>query len=165
MKTEIEIIGEALFGKSWMTQIAENLKNHHGETLDRQSVQNWHRRNSMPEWVKVELKELAKKRLNEIKEINNLFDNYDQAVDAAIKNFLWWNHVELNLESIIYCKLTFDLNESGYESYKAEITLDKPDELSGWQALDFDEKYFKRDLIYIRDELKKKLDRVFAIAA
>ena len=42
MKTEIQIIGEALFGKSWMTQIAENLKDQNGEYLARRN-----------EWIRV----------------------------------------------------------------------------------------------------------------
>lgn len=37
--SEIETIGQAIFGKSWMAQIAVNLKNAKGEPLTRQTVQ------------------------------------------------------------------------------------------------------------------------------
>lgn len=67
--SEIETIGQAIFGKSWMAQIAANLKNAKGKPLTRQTVQNWHRRGKLPEWAKEQLETLVKKRENEIKAI------------------------------------------------------------------------------------------------
>ena len=69
MKTEIQTIGEALFGKSWMTQIAENLVGNDGNPITRQAVQNWHRHNRVPVWAKEQLKKLAAARLAEIQAI------------------------------------------------------------------------------------------------
>ena len=101
MKTEIQIIGEALFGKSWMTQIAENLKDQNGESITRQSVQNWHRHNRVPMWAKEQLKVLAAVRLAEIQALSKTFDDYDFVVDEAIENFLWWNQSKITNESSI----------------------------------------------------------------
>lgn len=162
MKTEIQIIGEALFGKSWMTQIAENLKDQNGESITRQSVQNWHRHDRVPMWAKDQLKALAAARLNEIQELNKTFDNYDAEVNEAIEKFLWWNQSKITVESEIHCKLEFN-DDSKNEEYFATITLEKPSDLSDWHILSFDEKYFMRDMINIRAELKNKLQRSFAV--
>ncbi|WP_347455684.1 hypothetical protein [Acinetobacter thermotolerans] len=164
MKTEIEIIGTALFGKSWMTQIAENLKDQNGESLTRQSVQNWHRHNRLPMWAKEQLKKLAAARLAEIQELNKTFDDYDFVIDEAIENFLWWNQSKITVESSIYCKLEFSHDEFNNEQHHAAITLEKPSDLNDWHILNFDEKYFMRDMINIRSELKNKLQRSFAVA-
>lgn len=164
MKTEIQIIGEALFGKSWMTQIAENLKDQNGESITRQSVQNWHRHNRVPAWAKDQLKALAAARLAEIQALNKSFDDYDFVVNDAIESFLWWNQSKIAIESSIYCKLEFSHDEFNNEQHHATITLDKPIDQSGWHVLSFDEKYFLRDMINIRAELKKKLDRSFAVS-
>lgn len=72
-KSEIERIGTAMFGKSWMAQIAANLKNAKGEPLTRQTVQNWHRRGNLPDWAREQLETLVKKRENEIKAIAPIF--------------------------------------------------------------------------------------------
>lgn len=164
MKTEIQIIGEALFGKSWMTQIAENLKDQNGESITRQSVQNWQRNNRVPMWAKEQLKKLAAARLAEIQELNNTFDDYDFVVSEVIESFLWWNQSKITIESSIYCKLEFSNDEFNNEQYHATITLEKPTDSSDWHVLNFDEKYFMRDMINIRNELKKKLQRSFAVS-
>lgn len=164
MKTEIEIIGTALFGKSWMTQIAENLKDQNGESITRQSVQNWHRRNRVPVWAKEQLKVLVAVRLAEIQALSKTFDDYDFVVDKVIEKFLWWNQSKITIESSIYCKLEFSQDEFNNEQHHATITLEKPTDLSDWHVLDFDEKYFMRDMVNIRNELKKKLQRSFAVS-
>ncbi|RLL43015.1 hypothetical protein D9K79_11650 [Acinetobacter cumulans] len=164
MKTEIEIIGTALFGKSWMTQIAENLKDQNGQSITRQSVQNWHRHNRVPMWAKEQLKVLAAVRLAEIQALSKTFDDYDFVVDEAIENFLWWNQSKITIESSIYCKLEFTHDEFNNQRHHATITLEKPTDLSDWHVLDFDEKYFMRDMVNIRNELKKKLQRSFAVS-
>lgn len=164
MKTEIEIIGTALFGKSWMTQIAENLKDQNGESITRQSVQNWHRHNRVPMWAKEQLKVLAAVRLAEIQALSKTFDDYDFVVDEAIEKFLWWNQSKITIESSIYCKLEFTHDEFNNEQYHATITLEKPTDSSDWHVLNFGEKYFMRDMINIRNELKKKLQRSFAVS-
>ena len=164
MKTEIEIIGQALFGKSWMTQIAENLKDQKSKPITRQSVQNWHRHNRVPAWAKEQLKALAAARLAEIQELNKTFDDYDVEVNEAIEKFLRWNQSKITIESSIYCKLEFSQDEFNNEQYHATITLEKPSDLSDWHVLDFDEKYFMRDMINIRSELKEKLQRSFAVS-
>lgn len=163
MKTEIQIIGESLFGKSWMTQIAENLKDQKGESITRQSVQNWHRHNRVPAWAKEQLKALAAARLAEIQELNKTFDNYDVEVNEAVEKFLRWNQSKLSVDSEIYCKLEFTHDEFNNENHHATITLEKPSDLNDWHALSFDEKYFMRDMINIRSELKEKLQRSFAV--
>lgn len=164
MKTEIEIIGTALFGKSWMTQIAENLKDQNGEPITRQSVQNWHRHNRVPMWAKEQLKKLAAERLAEIQALNKSFDGYDFVVNEAIEKFLWWNQSKLSVDSEIYCKLEFTHDEFNNENHHATITLEKPSDLNDWHVLSFDEKHFMRDMINIRSELKKKLQRSFAVS-
>lgn len=164
MKTEIQIIGEALFGKSWMSQIAENLKDQNGKAITRQSVQNWQRNNRVPLWAKEQLKTLATVRLNEIQALNKTFDNHDFIVSEAIEKFLAWSQSKITVESNIYCKLEFTHDEFNNEQHHATITLEKPTDLSDWHVLSFDEKYFLRDMINIRSELKEKLQRSFAVA-
>lgn len=69
--SQIEKIGTALFGKSWMTQIGEHLTNANGEPLSRQSIQNWHRRDNLPKWAIEQLASISKQRLLEVEAINN----------------------------------------------------------------------------------------------
>lgn len=163
-KTVIETIGTALFGDSWMSQIAKNLNGLDGNAITRQAVQNWHRSDRVPLWAKNQLSKLAKKRLNDLIDLNNLFDNYESVVNSAIEHFLWWNQSKLDVSSVIYCKLTFETNDLGFDTHQAIITLDQPDCLQDWHTLKFEEKYFIRDMINIRDELKKKLSRSFAVS-
>lgn len=162
MKSEVEIIGTALFGKSWMSQVAENLIGTDGNPLTRQAIQNWHRSDRLPQWAKSELKKVAQKRLSEIQAINDTFNNHDSVVNQVVDNFIHWNGSKLNAQSSIYCQLRFGADKYNNEVCEAEISLE-PKTGEGWQKHQFDEKYFQRDLLNIRKILREKLDPIFAI--
>lgn len=162
MKTEIEIIGTALFGKSWMSQIAENLVGKDGEPLTRQAVQNWQRSDRVPHWAKAELKIIAQKRLTEIQAINDMFNNHEQEVGRVIGNFIYQSGTKLTVNSVVYCQLRFSADKYNNEIYQAEISLE-PKNVDGWQKHQFDEKHFQRDLINIRKILKEKLQLIYAV--
>lgn len=102
-------------------------------------------------------------QLKEVQALNKSFDDYDFIVNDAVESFLQWNQSKITIESCIYCKLEFSHDEFNNEQHHATITLEKPMDLSDWHVLSFDEKYFMRDMINIRSELKKKLQRIFAV--
>ena len=67
--SQIEKIGQALFGQSWMAQVASVLTNSNGESLSRQTVQSWHNRDNVPNWALQQLSTVANQRLVEIQSI------------------------------------------------------------------------------------------------
>ena len=67
--SQIEKIGIALFGQSWMAQVASVLTNSNDESLSRQTVQSWHNRNNVPNWALQQLSTVANQRLVEIQSI------------------------------------------------------------------------------------------------
>lgn len=66
--SRIEQIGVKLFGSSWQSQIANELKNEQGECIARQTVQSWHKRDTLPEWAVEQLIVVAKHRQSDIGE-------------------------------------------------------------------------------------------------
>ncbi len=72
--SQIETIGTALFGQSWMSQVASVLTNENGQGLSRQTVQSWHNRDNLPQWAKAELKSIAAKRKNEVNAMYELLN-------------------------------------------------------------------------------------------
>ncbi|WLF84821.1 hypothetical protein [Moraxella sp. ZY210820] len=72
--SEIEKIGTALFGRSWMAQVGHYLVNANGESISRQTVQSWHNRDNLAPWAKEQLKDIAQTRLKEIQEINEYLE-------------------------------------------------------------------------------------------
>ena len=73
--SQIEKIGTALFGKSWMAQVANVLTNSNGEQLSRQTVQSWHNRDNVPSWALQQLSVIANQRLIEIQSIKKYLES------------------------------------------------------------------------------------------
>ncbi|WP_019520465.1 hypothetical protein [Faucicola boevrei] len=67
--SQIEKIGIALFGQSWMAQVARVLTNSDGKSLSRQTVQSWHNRDKVPNWALHQLLFIANQRQLEIDSI------------------------------------------------------------------------------------------------
>lgn len=162
--SKIEMLGQGLFGKTWMSQIAHNVENPNGKTTTRQTVQNWHRHDQLPDWAIDQLKELAAKRKDDIDTILNIVDDHQQVVNEAIEDFLKEQYSRLNPESTIFMKIGVYKNQYQFDAYTVQITLDKPTDLDqGWQRLNFDQSNFLKNLINIRENMAKKLDASFAV--
>lgn len=76
--SRIEQIGTRLYGSAWQAQIANDLKNDAGESIARQTVQSWHKRDTLPQWVVHQLIEIAEKRQLEIDEAIQFLKNYSE---------------------------------------------------------------------------------------
>lgn len=64
--SRIEQIGIRLYGASWQAQIASELRNEQGESIARQTVQSWHKRDTLPSWAIEQLIAIAKQRQLEV---------------------------------------------------------------------------------------------------
>lgn len=58
---ELEMYGLSLFGTAWQVQLAREFD------IDRRNIQNWIKRESVPEFVDKEIRDVLYQRLSEIK--------------------------------------------------------------------------------------------------
>ena len=65
-KSKIRLIGIALFGESWMSQLARNISKISGIKVTRHTVASWDRDDRVPQWVYPRIKEITKIRHSEI---------------------------------------------------------------------------------------------------
>ena len=104
--SQIEKIGQALFGQSWMAQVASVLTNSNGESLSRQTVQSWHNRDNVPNWALQQLSTVANQRLVEIQSIikeikgNNMNEFYQNEGGYKVRytrlksnNKIWYREI------------------------------------------------------------------------
>lgn len=87
--SKIEEIGKKLYGASWQSELARALVNADGTNLARQTVQSWHKRDILPDWAVIQLAEIAKQRLGDVKEALFLITVYQgllehEQVDSAV---------------------------------------------------------------------------------
>lgn len=162
--SQIETIGTALFGQSWMAQVASVLTNEKGQELSRQTVQSWHNRDNVPAWAKAELKSIAAKRKNEVNAMYELLnpENAQAAKQKAIDLFLSWNADKINAETVIYTRLRYCVDEYNNPILNADVTLE-PQSGDGWRTTTFSSKKFTRELINLRKTLLTKLDFNLAV--
>lgn len=76
--SKIQKIGELLYGETWQTQLARDLKNDDGVSLARQTIQKYHKENLYPFWVANQIEELIIIRKNDIQkalDLNKLYSN------------------------------------------------------------------------------------------
>ena len=143
--------GELLHGKDWVTPLANDLN------INRKTVQRWNKDElRINDNITDEVANLLYSKEQRIKKLRlSLSESFkcEDARQRAIKKFLDWNTSKLTPASKIYCKLGF--NRDDY--YQAEVTLDVPENLEGWQCYEFDEKRFVLELVNIRKELSKKM--------
>ncbi|KJV37915.1 MerR family transcriptional regulator [Acinetobacter brisouii] len=67
MKTEnFVLIGQALFGESWQSQVADFLN------IDTQEIQDWIRSGHIPHWVNGDLIKLTDMRLEQMQHVAHL---------------------------------------------------------------------------------------------
>lgn len=64
--SQVEFIGKGLYGDSWQSQLARDLKNPNGKSLVRQTIQGWHSRGNLPDWAKKQMHDIAIRRHQEI---------------------------------------------------------------------------------------------------
>lgn len=70
-RDQLHTIGHALYGSKWQTELARNIVNLDGLELDKRRVQQWAcGARPVPDWLLLELKTLARKRMQEIEQIN-----------------------------------------------------------------------------------------------
>ena len=76
--SRVEQIGSRLYGSSWQAQIASELKNEDGGSIARQTVQSWHRRDTLPQWAIDQLMEIARQRELEVMQAIELLVEINQ---------------------------------------------------------------------------------------
>lgn len=143
--------GELLYGNQWISPLGKDL-NINPKTIWRYNNDELRINDNIASEVEslllVRQQRIQKLRLS----LNDAFKCED-ARQRAIKKFLDWNTSKLTPASKIYCKLGFN----GDDYYQAEVTLDVPENMHGWQCYEFDEKRFVLELVNIRKELSKKM--------
>lgn len=148
--------GESLYGENWVSPLANDLN------INRKTIQRYNSGEmQVNQKIKKEIAELLSIRERKIKKIRLSIDDSFAAENArqeAIKSFLSLNTSKLTPITKVYCRLRFN-----NAFYKADIQLEKPEDLEGWQSHQFDEKYFVRDLVDIRKVLSKKMEDVMAV--
>lgn len=75
--SKVETLGKMLYGDSWQAQLSRNLKNDNNESIARQTVQSWHRRDILPSWTYDQLWKLAEHRKQEIEDAITFLHNLD----------------------------------------------------------------------------------------
>lgn len=149
--------GKALHGANWVTPLARDLN------INRKTIQRY---------VNGELKQLGKfdadlasllyVRNRKIEKLLLILDEAHSAKDArnkAIREFKRGGASHLTPQSKVYCRLRF--NQNGY--YRADIQVNEPDNKSGWQCHEFDNKYFMRDVVNLDETLGQKLQDHMAV--
>lgn len=149
-------IGVELYGGNWIPLLAQDLQ------INAKDIENYINGNG-PAIGKVDdisdllvAKETQVHKL--LSSLNELYRGYD-ARNLAIKHFKQGDASQLTKDSKVYCRLRF--NPKGF--YKADIQLQEPKEKFGWQAHQFDEKYFVRDLVNLDQVLAEKLQNHMAV--
>lgn len=71
--SDIEVIGRALFGDVWVAQLARLLKNKQGKTLPQSSLKSMRDRNTLPDYILVQLEIITEERVSQITEIKGKY--------------------------------------------------------------------------------------------
>ena len=127
--SQIEKIGTALFGQSWMAQVASVLTNRNGESLSRQTVQSWHNRDNVPNWALQQLSVIANQRLVEI-----------QSIIKEIKG----NNMNEFYRNEGGCKVRYTRLKSNNKTWYREILNENMSVKSAFQV-EFDTDYVTQD--------------------
>jgi len=70
-RDQLHTIGRTLYGSTWQTELARNIVNLDSKELDARRVKQWAcGARPVPDWLLPELKNLARKRMQEIEQIN-----------------------------------------------------------------------------------------------
>ena len=148
--SQIEKIGTALFGQSWMAQVASVLTNSNGEQLSRQTVQSWHNRDNVPMWALQQLSVVANQRLIEIQSIikeikgNNMNEFYQNEGGYKVR------YTRLKSNNKIWYREILNENLSVKAAFQVEFDSDEVTQEEIINAfLDDTDKYFlDRDVIF-----------------
>ena len=148
--SQIEKIGQALFGQSWMAQVANVLTNSNGESLSRQTVQSWHNRDNVPNWALQQLSTVANQRLIEIQSIikeikgNNMNEFYQNEGGYKVR------YTRLKSNNKIWYREILNENLSVKAAFQVEFDSDEVTQEEIINAfLDDTDKYFlDRDVIF-----------------
>jgi hypothetical protein len=153
----LSAIGEALYGVNWVTPLAKDLN------INRKTIQRYISGElKINPNIAIDLANILSDREYSINKLRLFIDESFASKDArlkAIKLFMQSNGSQLSPQSKVYCRLRF--NNNGF--FKADIQLQEPKDKSGWQAHQFDEKYFIRDLVNITRILSEKMQDVMSV--
>lgn len=70
-RDQLHTIGRTLYGSTWQTELSRNIVNLDGEELDKRRVQQWAcGARPVPDWLLIELKKLAARKLEELEKLN-----------------------------------------------------------------------------------------------
>lgn len=78
--SDIEVIGSGLFGEVWVAQLARLLKNKQGKPLPQSSLKSMRDRNTLPDYILVQLEIIIEERERQITEIKGKYFNKSQIV-------------------------------------------------------------------------------------
>lgn len=155
-KEILKAIGEALHGEQWVTPLSKDLN------INRKTIQRYMNGElKINSGIASDLASLLSQRQDRIIKLRLFVDESFAAKDArlkAIKAFKRSDASKLTVESKVYCRLRYN---NGY--FKADIQLEKPLDMQGWQSHQFDEKYFMRDVVNLDEVLSEKLNDSMAI--
>ena len=148
--SQIEKIGQALFGQSWMAQVASVLTNSNGESLSRQTVQSWHNRDNVPNWALQQLSTVANQRLVEIQSIikeikgNNMNEFYQNEGDYKVR------YTRLKSNNKIWYREILNENLSVKSAFQVEFDTDDvtQDEVINAFLDDTDKYFLDKDIIF-----------------
>lgn len=148
--SQIEKIGTALFGQSWMAQVASVLTNSNGEQLSRQTVQSWHNRDNVPTWALQQLSVIANQRLIEVQSIikeikgNGMNEFYQNEGGYKVR------YTRLKSNNKIWYREILNENLSVKAAFQVEFDNDEVTQEEVINAfLDDTDKYFlDRDVIF-----------------
>ena len=148
--SQIEKIGQALFGQSWMAQVANVLTNSNGESLSRQTVQSWHNRDNVPNWALQQLSTVANQRLVEIQSIikeikgNNMNEFYQNEGGYKVR------YTRLKSNNKTWYREILNENLSVKSAFQVEFDTDDvtQDEVINAFLDDTDKYFLDRNIIF-----------------
>ena len=148
--SQIGKIGQALFGQSWMAQVANVLTNSNGESLSRQTVQSWHNRDNVPNWALQQLSVIANQRLSEIQSItkylgsNTMNEFYQNEGGYKVR------YTRLKSNNKIWYREILNENLSVKSAFQVEFDTDDAtqDEVINAFLDDTDKYFLDRDIIF-----------------
>ena len=151
--SKIEKIGTALFGQSWMAQVASVLTNSNGEQLSRQTVQSWHNRDNVPMWALQQLSVVANQRLIEVQSIikeikgNNMNEFYQNEGGYKVR------YTRLKSNNKIWYREILNENLSVKAAFQVEFDSDEvtQDEVINAFLDDTDKYFLDRDIVFDED--------------
>jgi hypothetical protein len=164
--SEIEIIGNGLFGNTWKAQIAQFMSILSHEPLSRGAIGSWHNRDKIPNKYKPFIRQMAALRLQQIQRVSDIICLDQSTIDQCIDHFIDINADSITPKTKIYTRLRYGLDAYRNLILKPEIVIsrnDSPCDLTGWQPFFINDFKFQRQMIMLRGNLQKQFATSIAV--